>query len=136
MGTQNCVSRMMSMPRKLGGATPTTVYGWPERVTDLPRMLGSELNRDFQTRWPRTITGELCSSARKPRPRVMPTSVTSKKLVVVAWPQRRSGSPLPEMEAGRSSKKPATSEKDLAFSRMSVNSGQEKELQHSLWSVV
>jgi len=67
---------------------------------DLPRMVGSALKRAFQTRLPRTMTGEFCSSARKPRPRVRASCVTSKKLVEAAWPQRRSGSPLPAMEAG------------------------------------
>src|SRR5258705_10839925 len=95
---------------------------------DLPRMLGSELKRNFQTPWPTTITGEFCSSERKPRPRVMPSWATSKKLVEVAWPQRRWGSPRPEMEAGRRSEKTATPEKDLALWRESGEKGQEKGL--------
>ena len=47
-----------------------------------------------------------------------------------AWPQTRSGSPLPPIDAGTSSLYAATPENELAWSRTSLKSGSGKLLQH------
>src|ERR1039458_7887833 len=89
--------------------TPQPVSLWarlrerPDSVTALPAMAGSAPKRRCQRPWPITITGRRSSPLEKPRPSVMPSWATSKKLEVVAWPHTRSGSPWPPMEAGSSS---------------------------------
>jgi hypothetical protein len=88
-GTQNWQLRMISRPRKAGGATPTTVKGCPDRRTVLPTMAGSAAKRRRQRPWPRTMTSRFSSSRLKPRPTVRGSSVTSKKFAVTACPQTR-----------------------------------------------
>ncbi len=51
-----------------------------------PAMSGSAPKRPCHRPWPRTTTGRFSSSVVKPRPRVMASCETSKKLAVTACP--------------------------------------------------